>query len=273
MVDGLLSLHRVTGQQEWLTAARQLTDDQIDLFWDEDGKAFFFTSDHHEELLARTKNAYDSVLPSGNSVSARNLVRLAQLTGNAEYLTRAGETLAVFAPRLAEQSGGLTFMALALDEYLAATSSAAPVETSQKIDGTVEADGDAGADGNAQPTPTVVQAAKFPQKDTTAPLVLAARTDPRLKDAKISAKAYLSVDKLPPGGKAQIAVVLTVKDGWHINTNPARPDFLVPTELSLKAARKTTLSKIAYPKGHDFRMEGFDEPLSEIGRAACRERV
>src|SRR5690606_2854165 len=62
LVDGLLALHKATGEQEWLNAARRLTDDQIELFWDEQGHGFYFTPDHHEELLARTKNAYDSVI-------------------------------------------------------------------------------------------------------------------------------------------------------------------------------------------------------------------
>ena len=59
-----------------------------------------------------------------------------------------------------------------------------------------------------------------------------------------------------------MAVVIEIKKGWHINTNPAMPDFLVPTELTLKSAAMAELSKVVYPKGEDFRMEGFDEPLS-----------
>ncbi|MGE0377058.1 MAG: DUF255 domain-containing protein [Planctomycetaceae bacterium] len=253
-VDGLLALHRVTDAPEWLNAAQELTDGQIDLFWDQEGKAFFFTSNHHEELLARTKNAYDSVLPSGNSVGVRNLVALARLTGNEAYRKRAQETLQVFAPLLRDQPGGLTFMAVALDEYLAFTAAEAS-RTDESPDET------AGAD-DREAAPTVVRAAKFPPEGTNEPLILAARTDPRQQDAIVSAKAYLSVDQLLPGGKVEVAVVVSIKDGWHINTNPARPDFLIPTELKLSTVHKTALSKVAYPKGHEFRMEGIDEPLT-----------
>jgi hypothetical protein len=94
------------------------------------------------------------------------------------------------------------------------------------------------------------------------PLVVAAQSDPRDKDAKVTAKAYLSVDKLTAGQTARVAVILTVAEGWHINANPARPDFLEPTELALQAAHKTTLPKVEYPKGRNFVMEGFEEPLS-----------
>jgi hypothetical protein len=261
LVDGLLALHDVTGRPEWLAEARQLTADQIDLFWDEDAGAFYFTSDHHEELLARTKNAYDSVLPSGNSVSVRNLVRLGRLTGEAEYAQRARQTLEVFAANMKQQPGSMTFLALALDEYLTlaeasdappASSTALPTADSEQRDSAIE-----------------VLAAKPPQQSSGSsregdrePLVLAAQSDPRRTDAKVSAKAYLSVDKLTAGQTSRVAVVLTVAEGWHINANPARPDFLEPTELALKAGHKTSLPKVDYPKGHDFVMEGFEEPLS-----------
>ncbi|MEZ6051041.1 MAG: DUF255 domain-containing protein [Planctomycetaceae bacterium] len=252
-VDGLLALHEATGNDAWLTTAKQLTDDQLNLFWDDRANAFFFTSDHHEELLARTKNAYDGVLPSGNSVSVRNLVRLCELTGDPIYRERAQETLEVFAGRLQEQPGSMPFMALALDEYLASDEN-----------GTNDAGQTVENESAADSAGTTVTAAKFPQQgaDSQAPLVVAARTDPRDRDAKVSAKAYLSVDQISAGGTAQVAVVIEIKKGWHINTNPAMPDFLVPTELTLKSAAMAELSKVVYPKGEDFRMEGFDEPLS-----------
>ena len=49
-----------------------MTDDQLKLFWDEQNSGFFFTATDHEELLARSKDRYDSVVPSGNSVAVRD---------------------------------------------------------------------------------------------------------------------------------------------------------------------------------------------------------
>ncbi|MBX3438379.1 MAG: thioredoxin domain-containing protein [Planctomycetaceae bacterium] len=253
-VDGLLALHRVTGQEEWLQAAQQLTDDQMDLFWDPQGKGFYFTSNHHEELLARTKNAYDSVLPSGNSVSVRNLVRLAHLSGDPKYREKAREALTAFASPLQNHPGSLTYMAIALEDYLAQ----AGESDSKPANGT---DAEV-ADSAGSPESTTVEAAKFPVESADQPLVLAARTDPRQADAVVSAKAYLSVDKLPPGGRAEVAVVLSIKEGWHINANPARPEGQIATEMQLKSAQRTTLSRVAYPRGHDFRMAAINEPLS-----------
>ncbi|MEO1994661.1 MAG: thioredoxin domain-containing protein, partial [Planctomycetaceae bacterium] len=113
LVEGLLALHRATHSDKWLNAAQRLTDLQLELFWDKNGRGFYFTSHQHEALIARTKNAYDAVLPSGNSVSVRNLIRLASLTGDDRYRQRAQETLEQFAPVIKQSPRGMTNMALA----------------------------------------------------------------------------------------------------------------------------------------------------------------
>ena len=90
---GLIGLHQATGDQKWLDAARKLTDKQIELFWDEKGKGFYFTSDDHELLLARAKNPTDGAQPSGNSIAALNLIYLAKATDEATYREYAKETV------------------------------------------------------------------------------------------------------------------------------------------------------------------------------------
>ncbi len=123
LVEGLLALHQATADEKWLTQARKLTDEQIDLYWDKTRHGFYFTSHNHEELLARTQNGFDSVIPSGNSTSVRNLVRLAKRTGATKYRTYAKQTLEAFAPQMREHLNrggmGMSHMALALAEYLA----------------------------------------------------------------------------------------------------------------------------------------------------------
>jgi uncharacterized protein YyaL (SSP411 family) len=84
LVDGLLALHRATGEREWLDAADRLTQKQIELFLDERG-GFYFTSDDHESLLARGKNPADAALPSGNTVAIGNLLYLSQNVKQPKY--------------------------------------------------------------------------------------------------------------------------------------------------------------------------------------------
>lgn len=75
-------------------------------------------------------------------------------------------------------------------------------------------------------------------------------------------QVLLPVDRLPAGRQVRFAVILDVEDGWHINTNPARPSFSQPTTVTVKAKHGTKVTTVDYPTGHDLTIEGFDEPVS-----------
>ena len=113
LVDGLIALHQATGEARWLQAAEELTATQIKQFWDAEEGGFFFTSNDHEELLARSKDPADSVTPSGNAVTAGNLVYLSQALSKPEYLERAHKTVSAFAGFLAQAPASMPRMATA----------------------------------------------------------------------------------------------------------------------------------------------------------------
>ena len=100
LIDGLIALHRATGDPQWLQAASRLSDKQIELFWDAEDSGFFFTSDDHETLIARAKKQTDSVLPSGNGISALNLIYLAQHLPEKDYDAYAEKLVGVLAHAL-----------------------------------------------------------------------------------------------------------------------------------------------------------------------------
>jgi uncharacterized protein YyaL (SSP411 family) len=89
VTNGLIALHKSTGDQKWLSAASELTAKQIELFWDDKNGSFFFTSADHEELIARSKTYTDNVQPSGNTVSAENLLYLADALSMPDYKQKA----------------------------------------------------------------------------------------------------------------------------------------------------------------------------------------
>ncbi len=117
LVHGLLCLHDATRDKKWLDEAVALTDMMVKYHADEKGGGFFYTSNDHEKLFARGKDQYDGAQPSGNSVAALNLVRLAQKTGDDRYRTLARKSLQAFAPTMQENPGGTTAMAQALALY------------------------------------------------------------------------------------------------------------------------------------------------------------
>jgi uncharacterized protein YyaL (SSP411 family) len=257
LIEGLLALHAATNDDKWLNAARRLMDDQITLFWDDEGQGFFFTSHDHEALLARTKDGYDSVVPSGNSVSVRNLVRLAKLTGDETYRDRARETLRLFAPALQRTPSNLPYMALALEDYLKAFGPEEPATI-------VPEDLFTGpTPGGTVPMPAEGTPAGEETVASDEPLVALAEqpADPTGKH-KAQVKVYLAQTAPAAGTATPVAFHFQIEEGWHLNANPPRPDYVIPTEISLAPAPGVKLDAVAYPAGIDFQVEGFDEPLS-----------
>jgi len=118
LVHGLLCLHDATKDKKWLDEAKGLTDVMVKYHGDEKGGGFFYTSNDHEKLFARGKDQYDGAQPSGNSVAARNLVRLWQKTGEERYRAEAEKSFKAFATALKDNPSGLTTMAEALALYL-----------------------------------------------------------------------------------------------------------------------------------------------------------
>ena len=75
-VAALLDVFELVQDRRYLDRAAALMDATIAHFWDPQAGAFFFTSDDHEALIVRSEPAFDGSIPSGNSVAARNLLRL-----------------------------------------------------------------------------------------------------------------------------------------------------------------------------------------------------
>jgi uncharacterized protein len=98
--DGLTELFQVSGEVKYLKEAKRLADLLIIEFWDEENGGFFFTANNHEELLVRTKDFHDNATPSGNSVAADVLLKLAKLTGDEKYERFAVTVLRLAAPQI-----------------------------------------------------------------------------------------------------------------------------------------------------------------------------
>src|SRR5262245_12337489 len=118
LTHGLLALHDATGEARWLTEARAITDTMIKWHGEADRGGFFFTSSDHEKLFARPKDYHDGVQPSGNSVAARNLVRLWQKSGDESYRKLAEKTIKQFAGVLKANPQSVPALGEALHLYL-----------------------------------------------------------------------------------------------------------------------------------------------------------
>lgn len=52
-------------------------------------------------------------------------------------------------------------------------------------------------------------------------------------------------------------IILTMKEGWHVNAHPASMDFLIPVNISL--SQKSESLQASYPKGH-----AIETPLGNL---------
>ncbi|MHA2356586.1 MAG: thioredoxin domain-containing protein [Candidatus Thorarchaeota archaeon] len=118
LVWGLIELYETTFNPKHLEVARDLANKQIESFWDNEKNAFYFTADDSEELLVRQKEAYDGAIPSGNSVSMLNLIRLARLLGDEQFESLSALIPETFSSIITRSPTGFSFMLSGLDYAL-----------------------------------------------------------------------------------------------------------------------------------------------------------
>ena len=119
VAHGLLELHVATGEARWLHEARRLALLAVELFRDEEHGGFFLAPRGGEELVARTKPLDDNPTPSGNSMLAHVLLRLARLWGDDELERHAVSVLRLVAPSLGRVPSAFGWALCAADLWLA----------------------------------------------------------------------------------------------------------------------------------------------------------
>jgi uncharacterized protein YyaL (SSP411 family) len=121
LAAGLLDVFEATGEARYLREARALHAEMARSFADAQNGGFFRTPVGHEELIAREKPAYDGAEPTGNSVAALTLLRLAGITGEDSYREEAERLFRAFGSVLAGAPLIVGEMLLAVDFALADT--------------------------------------------------------------------------------------------------------------------------------------------------------
>lgn len=117
LISGLLDMYEFGSSVSWLTWAIELQQMQDELFLDKVGGGYYNTQGEDPSVLLRVKEDHDGAEPSGNSVSAINLVRLASLVASESdcYRKRTEHLLAVFEKRLNETPMAVPLMCCAAD--------------------------------------------------------------------------------------------------------------------------------------------------------------
>jgi uncharacterized protein YyaL (SSP411 family) len=131
LIEGLTTLFETSGEIEWLNAALPLTERMVEEFWDQENAGFFFTGASHERLIVRSKDYFDNATPSGNSVAASVLLRLAILTDNERYRNLAVSVFREVADSARKYPSGFGYALSGLDFLLSNPKEVAIIATEQ----------------------------------------------------------------------------------------------------------------------------------------------
>ncbi|HEY2789975.1 MAG TPA: thioredoxin domain-containing protein [Gaiellales bacterium] len=115
---GLIELALATGEPEWLEPARRLADAAVARFADERNGGFFQSAADAEQLVAPHKELDDNPTPSGNSLLAHVLIRLARIYAEPELEERAAAAMRLAVDGMRRAPHGFGQMLSALDLHL-----------------------------------------------------------------------------------------------------------------------------------------------------------
>jgi uncharacterized protein len=109
LIWAYIDMYETTFDVSYLRKAVELTRQMIELFWDEENGGFYFIGKDGESLIVREKEIYDGAMPSGNSVAAVQMIRLARLTGDMELLQKAEKLYSTFKQHIEAYESGYTY--------------------------------------------------------------------------------------------------------------------------------------------------------------------
>ncbi len=133
VANGLLELHWATGETRWLAESLRLARLAVELFADEANGAFYVDAADAERLVARRKELDDHPTPSGNSMLAFVLLRLARITGDDELERHAVGVLRLGRPLLDRVPSAVGHLLCSLDLYLSPPQEVAVVGDSPEL--------------------------------------------------------------------------------------------------------------------------------------------
>jgi uncharacterized protein YyaL (SSP411 family) len=262
---GLAQLDRATGRHG--EAALRLAEEAIDRFGDADRGAFFATSAGHEALFGRTKPALDNAAPSPNGLLARAMVALGMLD-------EAKGVLVALSGWMDRAPSATATLHHALLEWLAATGAGLAPAAGKTAPGF--------AWSTAGGLPTFSTGSTAGSAGRTSPAAAQRRADPEpaqpAQPPKATARLVANDLTLGEDGVAKGEVIVTVPEGFHLNTHEPPARWLRRTELRAQPMPV----EVDYPPGEadeyrgevrlPFRLKGRGEFELRLTFQVCSDR-
>ena len=121
LLHGVVELYQLSLDATHLAFAVELAEQLIARFHDAKAGGFWQSVASADDLILRLKDDYDGAEPSGNSMATRALLKLAAITGRADFETPAARTLALFAGQMMHMPRAMTSLWQAADFALTPT--------------------------------------------------------------------------------------------------------------------------------------------------------
>lgn len=106
VTEAFITLYQNTFDPEWLEISKQLTEYTLAHFFNVDKNIFYFTSDQDPELITRTIEYSDNVIPASNSIMAKNLFLLSHYFDKSNYKEISEKMLHNIQPQINSYASG-----------------------------------------------------------------------------------------------------------------------------------------------------------------------
>lgn len=93
------------------------------------------------------------------------------------------------------------------------------------------------------------------------PAHLTAQTSAASSAAKVDIEVRQSQNVIPAGTSAQVAVLLNLEQGWKVNSDQPRQDFLIGTHLTINNTDELTATGFQYPNPETYNFEFSEAPV------------
>lgn len=116
--QAFIALYEATFDEKWLLKADELAQKAIALFYDRNSKAFYYTANDAETLIARKSEIMDNVIPSSSSTIVRVLYRLSEMLDNTDYIAIADQVFANVFPHMQQYGSAYSNWGIQLIEHV-----------------------------------------------------------------------------------------------------------------------------------------------------------
>ncbi|MFC5047257.1 thioredoxin domain-containing protein [Aquimarina hainanensis] len=106
VIEAYIQLYQITAENEWLFTSQKLAEYTLAHFYDAETTLFYFTSDKDPKLISRTIDYTDNVIPSSNSIMAKNLFLLSHYLDQKKYNVISTKMIQTILPKIEEYPSG-----------------------------------------------------------------------------------------------------------------------------------------------------------------------